>query len=74
MKALTSYACISERTIRDWMHFPDRPLPASQVKGKLLFRRITFDQWIEAHPYRPAETIDVIHLVDEVLKDFRKAS
>ena len=74
MKALTSYACISERTIRDWIHLPDRPLSASQVKGKLLFRRITFDKWLEAHPYEPTALIDVIHLVDEVLKDFRKAS
>ncbi len=74
MRALTSYACISERTVRDWMHLPDRPLSAIQVKGKLLFRLSSFDQWLEAHPYKPTEAIDVIHLVDEVLKDLRNAS
>jgi len=74
VKALTRYACVSERTIREWVHLPDDPLPASQVGKKLLFRRSTFDRWMEAHPFRPVDSIDVSRIVDDVLIEFRKAS
>jgi len=31
LKALTQYACVSERTLREWLHRPIDPLPASRV-------------------------------------------
>lgn len=74
MKALTRYACVSERTIREWLHLPENPLPASQVGRKLLFRRSTFDRWLEAHAFRPADAIDIGNIVNDVLIEFRKAS
>ena len=74
MKALTRYACLSGRTIREWIHLPENPLPASQVARKLLFRRSTFDRWLETHPFRSADAVDVGRIVNDVLIEFRKAS
>lgn len=74
MKTLIRYACLSERTIREWVHLAQNPLPASQVGKKLLFRRSTFDHWLEAHPFTPADAVDVSRIVDDVLVEFRKAS
>jgi hypothetical protein len=36
LKALTRYAYVCERTLRDWMHRPVDPLPAVQVGSKIL--------------------------------------
>lgn len=74
MQALTRYACLSERTIREWIHLAENPLPASQVGRKLLFRRSTFDQWLEAHRFKSADAVDVSRIVNDVLIGFRKAS
>ena len=72
LKAVQRYACVSERTVRDWIHRPQNPLPASQVeKGKLLIKRSRFDHWLEAHPYISADAIDVSQVVDDVMKELR---
>lgn len=39
LKALQQYACVSERTLREWIHRPLNPLPATRVGTKLLVRR-----------------------------------
>jgi hypothetical protein len=44
LKALQQYACISERTIREWIRRPRNPLPAVQVDKKLLVKRSQFDR------------------------------
>jgi excisionase family DNA binding protein len=49
LKALRQHACVSERTIRDWIHRPADPLPAARVGTKILVRRSVFDRWLEAH-------------------------
>ena len=64
LKALRGYACVSERTLRDWMHRPIDPLPAVRVGAKILVRRSTFDQWLENHRLK---TIDVGCIVDELV-------
>lgn len=69
LKGLTTYAAISERTLRDWIHRPHDALPASQVGGKLLVKRSTFDRWLEAHPATPMGAIDVDKVAGEVLAD-----
>jgi hypothetical protein len=69
LKALTCYADVSERTLRDWIHRPTDPLPASQVEGKILVKRSTFDRWMEMHPVKPADSIDVQGLVGDVLAE-----
>jgi hypothetical protein len=64
LKALQRYACVSERTLREWIHRPIDPLPAAQVGAKILVRRGTFDRWLENHRLK---TIDVGCIVDELV-------
>jgi len=64
LKALTRHACVSERTLRDWIHRPTNPLPAARVGTKLLIRRSTFDQWLENHGL---QSVDVGCIVDELV-------
>jgi excisionase family DNA binding protein len=63
LKALTAYACVSERTVREWIHRSVNPLPAVRVGTKLLIRRITFDQWLESHRLT---SVDVSCIVEEI--------
>ena len=75
LKILQQYASVSERTLRDWIHRPVNPLPAKQVShGKILVKRGQFDSWMEAFPYQPVESIDVNHITDEIIDQFRKAA
>jgi excisionase family DNA binding protein len=64
LKALQKYACISERTLREWVHRSVEPLPAVQVGGKILVRRSEFDRWLEGHRVRP---VDLGCIVDEMV-------
>ena len=63
LKALQEYACISERTLREWIHRPVNPLPAARVGAKILIRRSTFDSWLEAHQVK---SVDVGCIVEEI--------
>ena len=75
LKAVQAYACVSERTIREWIHFPVNPLPASQAGGgKILVKRSHLDAWLEAHPYQPVDSIDVDQITNEIVDQFRKAA
>lgn len=64
LRSLQEYACVSERTLRAWIHLPGDPLPASQVGGKILVRRKDFDQWLERHRVKH---VDVGCIVDEMV-------
>jgi excisionase family DNA binding protein len=64
LKRLQRYACVSERTLRDWIHRPENPLPASRVGTKLLVRRSTLDRWLEAHQVKQ---VDVSYIVEEMV-------
>jgi excisionase family DNA binding protein len=64
MKALEQYACVSERTLRTWIHRPVNPLPAARVGAKILVRRSLFDGWLEAHRVKH---VDVGCIVDELV-------
>jgi excisionase family DNA binding protein len=64
LKALQGYACVSERTLREWIHRPTNPLPAARVGTKILIRRSTFDQWLENHRLK---SVDVACIVDEMV-------
>jgi excisionase family DNA binding protein len=66
LKALQRYACISERTLREWIHRAIDPLPASQVGTKILVRRSAFDRWVESYQVK---SIDLASVVDEILDD-----
>jgi len=64
LKALQGYACVSERTLREWIHRSANPLPAVRVGTKILIRRTTFDQWLENHR---VQSVDVACIVDEMV-------
>jgi excisionase family DNA binding protein len=68
MRALRQYACVSERTIRGWIHRPLDPLPAVRVGAKILVRRTDFDSWLETHHLK---TVDVGCIVEEMLAGVR---
>ena len=63
LKALQQYACVSERTIREWIHRPLNPLPAVQVGRKILVRRSAFDRWLNGHQFKP---VDLGCIVEEI--------
>jgi excisionase family DNA binding protein len=69
LRALTMYAAVSERTIREWLHRSLNPLPAVRVGTKILVRRSIFDAWLEKHPLIPADSINVNETVNEILAD-----
>jgi excisionase family DNA binding protein len=64
LKSLQRYACVSERTLREWIHRTLNPLPAARVGTKILVRRSNFDQWLENHRLK---SIDVGCIVDELV-------
>jgi Helix-turn-helix domain len=69
LKALTRYACVSERTVRDWIHRTVDPLPASQVGAKILVRRSVLDRWLEGHNVKQ---VDVGCIVDELIAGLKE--
>jgi hypothetical protein len=72
LRALSSYASLSVRKLRDLLDDPERPLPCYQVGGKLLVRRSEFDLWISA--YRSRGRADVGEIVSDVLRDLASRS
>jgi len=66
LKALQRYACVSERTLREWIHRPVGALPAARVDTKILVRRSTFDRWLEDHQLKP---VNVDCIVEEMLAE-----
>lgn len=69
LRALTQYACVSERTVREWIHRPNNPLPAAQVGNKLLVKKSVFDEWLAQHTVANSETVNVI--VEDVMRRLR---
>jgi excisionase family DNA binding protein len=66
IRALTQYASISQRTIREWIHRASNPLPAAQVGNKLLIKRSVFDEWLAAHTVQPELAVNAI--VQDVMR------
>ena len=64
LKELTHYACVSERTLREWINRAVDPLPAVRVGGKILVRRSVFDHWLEGHRVKH---VDLGCIVDELV-------
>lgn len=69
LRTLTGYACVSERTLREWIHRSENPLTAVQVGNKLLVRKSVFDQWLTAQAILPSENVNVI--VEDVMRRLR---
>lgn len=70
LQAVTIYAAVSERTVRDWIHLPSNPLPAVQVGNKLLVKRTVLDEWLAAHAVQPSKAVDAI--VKDVIQKIRQ--
>ena len=68
LKSLTQYACVSERTLRTWIHRPIDPLPAAQVGSKILIRRSAFDEWLVTHK---VQSVDIEGIVEDLIAGLR---
>jgi excisionase family DNA binding protein len=68
LKALKQYACVSERTLRTWIHRSNAPLPASQVGNKILIRKSAFDSWLETHK---VQGVDIEGIVEDLIVGVR---
>ena len=64
LRSLQQYACVSERTLREWIHRAVDPLSAVRVGTKILVRRSVFDRWLEAHQVK---NVDLSCIVDELV-------
>ena len=64
LRTLQQYACVSERTLREWIHRAVDPLPAVRVGCKILVRRTELDRWLESHRI---EHLDLGCIVDEMI-------
>jgi excisionase family DNA binding protein len=64
LRGLQKYACVSERTLRGWIHRSHNPLPAVRVGAKILVRRSVFDTWLESYQVK---NVDVGCIVDELI-------
>jgi excisionase family DNA binding protein len=68
IRQATEYACVSERTLRSWVHSPVEPLPAVRVGGKIFVRRSELDAWLARHRVQPLATIDLDAIVKDALR------
>lgn len=66
LKRLSEKSCISVRTLRDLLKGPN-PLPAFQLKGKILVSWHEFSQWLEQYRIRP----ELQDKIDGILRDLR---
>ncbi len=71
LKALQEYACVSERTLREWIHRSVDPLRAVRVGCKILVRRREFDRWLEAHEVKH---VDLGYIVDAMIAGVKGAN
>ncbi len=69
LRALTQYASVSARTIREWIHRTNNPLPAAQVGSKLLISRTAFNDWLAGHKVQPPQSVTAI--VEDVMQRIR---
>jgi hypothetical protein len=70
LKALSSYACVSEKTLRAWIHSVTNPLPAYQRGTKIYVRKSEFDRWLQRHAVTDGASLD--RIVDEIVASFRE--
>lgn len=66
LKTAQTYVCVSERTLREWIHRDHDPLPAFQDGGKIFINRTRLDRWMLSHPVTSSLT-DVDLIVNAVV-------
>jgi hypothetical protein len=67
LRALTEYASVSERTLREWIRRPNDSLPAYQIEKKIFVKRNEFDMWLTKHLMTRTD-VDVDQIVSELLE------
>jgi len=65
IKQLVAYSALSERTLRDYIKAPLRPLPCYRIGVKVLVRRGEFDAWLSQ--YRQVGPAGLDQVVDSVI-------
>jgi len=65
LREATTYCALSVRTLRNHIHSPVDPLPASVVGGKILINRVDLDRWLRQR--RIQAEIDVDRIVKELV-------
>ncbi len=65
LKALSTYAGLSVRRLRDCLHDRQCPLPCYRIGGKILIRKSDFDTW--ALHFRQ-DTDSITAVVDEIMQ------
>jgi len=63
LRSLRQYACVSERTFREWIHRPSNPLPAVRVGAKVLVKRRDFDRWLGNHCVKNADISGIVEKI-----------
>lgn len=58
LKALSSYAGLSVRTLRSHLQDPIAPLPHFRIGGRILVRRSEFDVWVGRFRATGASALD----------------
>ena len=64
---LAEYSSIPVRTLRDYLHLPDDPIPHYRITRKIFVRQSEFDVWMRSHRGKPNMIVDTI--VSEVVND-----
>jgi hypothetical protein len=60
LTALSSYAGLSVRVLRDYLKHPSHPLPCFRIGGKVLVRRSDFDAWAQRFRAVPPSAVDAL--------------
>jgi len=71
LRRLREYAAVGERTLRSWIHLEVNPLPAVQVRGKILVRKSDFDRWLERHAIKQVDLGSIVEEMVEAVTDGR---
>lgn len=70
LRTLADYACVSQKTLREWIRDVGDPLPAFQRGNKLYVNRQEYDRWLRQHPV--ASGAEINRIVDEIVASVRE--
>ncbi len=60
LKALATYAGLSERTLRSYLSHAVSPLPSYKIGGRVLVRKSDYDAWAARFRVVPQVAVDAI--------------
>lgn len=63
----SNYSGLSVKSLRRAIDDPMNPLPARLVKRRWLIRQADLDAWIDGHPDRSGDLVDLGKIVDDVV-------